>query len=278
MISRLFIIEPTNGLCNRLRAIASGYILAKHLKREFKIVWHATKDIGYAKFEHLFQNIELILDKMPAKSASVYTAGIRTEMGLLKEIMSDNNDIVILKQTGGNYKLPNMTIREFNTLKSEFYNCLKPIESIQQRITLFANKYKLDECTGVQIRRTDRKNITPPTEMFAIAIKRALTAKVFLTTDDPFELKKLKKNILKNIQIIMYQKKQYGRNNIMCVQEALIEWTILSMCKTIIYSQSSSFGYEACIPYKLGQSVELRQKREKTENEKRNLPQLIFNE
>lgn len=275
-MDRLYIVEPTNGLCNRLRAIASGFVIAKHLEREFKIVWNATKDIGYARFEDLFQNTDMIYNGDYNKDTSVYNAGIKTEVSLIKDICLDKHRIVTLKKSGGNYKIPTMSVERFNTIKSQFYNSLMPIQKIQQQINVFTKNINLDDYIGVQIRRTDRKRITPPTQMFAKAVQRKNIKKLFLSTDDPNESIILKNLLADNFEIMVYPKKQFGRESIECVQEALVEWILLTQCQSIIYSQSSSFGYEACIPRKLVHSLELRKKREKNENEKRNLPRLVF--
>lgn len=275
------IIEPTNGLCNRLRAMASGWILAKHLGRKFKVVWNATPDIGNAEFTDLFEKPNWLLPADSLGSVVVYTAGIKTEADVLAELCKNKSHTIVLKQTGGNYIPSGMTIERFNSLKSQFYNTLKPIPKINRKIQAFSKRYSLTDFVGVHIRRKDRKQFTPDTEMFARAIKRfddvEETSNILLCTDESTEFEKLKK--LCNSNIITYPKQQFNRNTIECVQDALVEWMLLSKCeKGIVYSHSSSFGYEACIvnkiPYTL--ALELRSTRQKTENEKRNLPKLVF--
>lgn len=274
---KYFIVEVSNGLCNRLRALASGWIFAKYLNREFKFKWNPTKDIGFANFKNLFKNKEFeITDEEYnhlSKNASTYTSGIKTEVVLVTPISLDDSDVVILKQTGGNYKHADMSIQEFNSLKSDFYKSLQPIDTIQDRINSFIANNALNTFVGVHIRRTDRKHITPSTEMFGLYINRIKAKQVFLCTDDKNEIDNLKKYV----KIIKYPKKIFNRNGKECVQEALIEWKLLSMCKLIVYSQASSFGYEACIPNKLCNSKELRKSRKKNDNEERNLPKLKFN-
>ena len=142
----LFIIQPINGLCNRLRAIASGWILSKQLNRTFKVYWETTPDIGGTKFTDLFEpmnwiiNIEPIewcLDdrkhNQPDTDICIYTAGRKTELSLLKDIYADTSQTIILQKTGGNYIPPGMSVSKFNTLKSEFYNSLK-------RVSVYSNQ------------------------------------------------------------------------------------------------------------------------------------------
>ena len=173
-----------------------------------------------------------------------------------------------------------MSIRKFNTLKSQFYNSLKPCACVQYKIDTFLEKERLDECLGVHIRRTDRSDITPDTAMFATAINRKLSKtpglSIFLCTDSASEISNINK--LTKANIITYPKKTFDRYSVECIQDALVEWKLLSMCDNVIYSQSSSYGYESCIPNKLSDSVELRKTRHRTDNETRNLPRLIFEE
>ena len=278
---KYFIVEVCNGLCNRLRAIASGWILANKLNRTFRLRWDPNKDIGGTHFQKLFKNEDLEISDKEYKRLSI-RAGVhtsqrlKTEIALMGEICLDESQVIILKKTGGNYRHPNMTLKEYNTLKSQFYNMLEPVEAVQKRIEIFSEKHNLDECIGVQIRRKDRKHITPPTETFGRYLSRLEDRFFFLCSDDRNEIQNLKKYTNSKVLIIAYPKMEYSTNTVMCIQEALVEWKLLSMCKSIVYSQSSSFGYESCIPNKLVNSKELRTKRERSDNEKRNLPPLIF--
>lgn len=276
------VIKPVNGLCNRLRSMASGWILATHLNREFKVIWEPSNDIGFAKFTDLFEYENWLLDQedIDLNDESCYTeytsgVGTVTEMNILSQICSNNTDMIILNKTGGNYKLEEMSLSEFNSLKSKFYQSLRPIRDIREKVKKFSNDNQLNNCLGVHIRRTDRRSFTPKTEMFAVAIKRHdAYKKVFLCTDDESEIKKLSVLISKNI--VTFPKKKYERNTIESVQEALLEWLLLGMCNDILFSHGSSYGYEACVCGKKGGAFEMRSVRDKTENERRNLPPLVF--
>ena len=171
-MTRTFIIVAVNGMCNRLRAIASGWILSQHLNREFKAIWNPTKDIGYSQFEDLFESEDWIIDSYISDDAKVYTAGIKTEMGLLEELCSDKSECIVLEQSGGNYIPPGMSIEQFNTLKNEFYNKLTPVSQVSKKVNKFIETNDLSVYLGVHIRRTDRKSLTPNTEMFGRAIER----------------------------------------------------------------------------------------------------------
>lgn len=285
---KILIVEPTNGLCNRLRAIASGWILSQKTNRTLRVLWNANKDIGYAHFYDLFEknknNEHLIIDdtfNTEHKQVSIYTAGIQTEVSLVPKIIDDHSDVVMLKQTGGNYTPLQISIKEFNNLKSEFYKSLIPAPDVTQKINDFMKKNELTSyetfknVLGVHIRKTDRKKFTPKTEVFADAVNRSHHSAILVCSDDPQEILKLQQ-LIKQKKILQINNCTFARDNIHDIKQALVEWTLLSKCERIVYSQSSSFGYEACIPNKLSKSIELRTTHKKTDNEKRNLPPLHF--
>jgi hypothetical protein len=272
-MTKILIIEPVNGLCNRLRAMASGWILAKHLDREFKVVWKDSKDIGYCKFEQLFEPVDFITHSVP-DSATVFVAGIKTEMSLLDQLCKCESECIYLQKTGGNYIAHGMDLKQFNNLKSEFYNSLVPVKDVASCVDRFLEKNNLEQYLGVHIRRTDRRSFTPETEMFARAIDRFKAKHVLLCTDDEKEREKLSK--LTSAKITMYPKKVFDRYTPASVKEALVEWLLLGRCSNIVFSHGSSYGYEACVYGKLQNALELRSKREKSDNEKRNLPDLKF--
>jgi len=276
MSPRKLLIEPVNGLCNRLRAIASGWILSLYLNREFAVIWNSTEDIGFTHFTDLFEKTDWLIDEHDIPNdCTIYVSGVTGEVSLIPKLCNDNSTTIFLKQTGGNYSPPNIDIQKYNTLKSHFYNTLIPVSDIITRIQAFSNKIDINTCLGVHIRRTDRKKITPNTDTFALAIKRVSNDNtIFLCTDDEREISNLK-NLIPN-KIVTYPKKRFARNTSEDVKEALIEWILLSRCNNMIYSHGSSFGYEACVCGKLKTALELRSKREKSDNEKRNMPVLTF--
>ncbi len=290
MASRYLIVYPCNGLCNRLRATASAYILSKYLNRQFLMCWEITSDIGGASFEQLFEPVQFSIDNDKVQelcsynSSTIYTCGRRTEIAILSDVCKDASNIVIIKQTGGNYMHPKMSIGEFNTQKNLFYtNYIKPIPEISQTIKEFYNNNELPGgCIGVHIRRTDRSYYTPVSDAFVSKVKQILETtninRVLLCSDDVKEIASFKTKLKSHdVSIVHYTKEYFGRDNVDAVRDAVIEWFLLGHCNIIVYSHSSSFGYEACILNKTTNGYELRSDNSKrTENEIRNLPPLRY--
>lgn len=284
--NKYLIIEPTNGLCNRLRAIASGYVLSQFLNWGFLIKWNPNKEVGYIELNELFSNIDHLLfttnittnitpNITPLKTITI--TKIYNEQTALDEIINSNTHVLLLN-SGGNFKHPNMSIATYQTLKHKFYKSLLLVKHINDIIYDFTKENFIKPIIGVQIRRTDRKTITPKTEMFAKKINSLSdqNKQIFLCTDDINEFKRLRDLIDSSIQIIQYPKQNFNRDSKFAIHEAIIDWYLLSMCETIIYSHGSSFGYEACIMGKRKNGFEMRKNKNKTENELRNLPILEF--
>lgn len=278
------VCEPTNGLCNRLRAIASGYVLASFLNAsflnasflnyDFYIEWNPTADIGYTNFSDLFTNSELLYHSNMEKSninklqiIKLQISKYYTENDAILDILTNiqntqnntqNNIVFWIANCGGNFKHPEMTIEQYNTTKTEFYKSLRPIISIEQTINNLCKNLIDGSIMGVQIRRTDRKFITPSTEKFAKKILQLIenqtyenqnkkNKKIFVCSDDPNEFLLLKNLLPPWIEITHYPLDNYDRNSPKNIQNALIDWYLLAHCNIILYSANSSFGYEACI-------------------------------
>lgn len=276
----LYLIEPTNGLCNRLRSIASGYIYSKRINRDFKVYWKSNADIGYCEFTDLFEPEDWLIDlqtynKMcDASSTTVYVASKRTELVYLSDIEKSKDEVVVLAKTGGNYWHPDMSITDYNREKSEFYNSLKPVKCVLDKVEQFIKQYDLSKYIGVHIRRGDRKDFTPKTDAFVTAIRSLNYMNVLLCTDDSSEYDILKEE-LPEYNIVQLSKSKFGRDDVDSIRDALVEWYLLGMCDYVIYSHSSSFGYEACVRTLKKKSIEMRSKKHKTSNELRNLPPIL---
>lgn len=281
--NKYLIIEPTNGLCNRLRAIASGYVLSQYLNWGFLIKWNPSKEVGYIELNEIFSNIDHLLftsnitTNITTKITTITITKIYNEQTALDEIINTNTNI-LLTNSGGNFKHPNMSIATYQTLKHKFYKSLVLVKHISDIIYDFTKENFTKPIIGVQIRRTDRKTITPKTEIFAKKINSFSDQykQIFLCTDDINEFERLRELVHSSIKIIQYPKQNFNRDSKFAIHEAIIDWYLLSMCETIIYSHGSSFGYEACIMGKRENGFEIRKNKNKTDNELRNLPILEF--
>ena len=286
---KYLVVYPCNGLCNRLRAIASGYILAQQLGRQFLLCWEPTPDIGTASFTDLFESQPYLVDSdtVTAMCASTdfksYVCGRQTESAVLADVCKDTSSIIVIRKSGGNYHHPSMSTGKFNSMKSTFYKSLTPVGELQDIISRYSDMVPKGSI-GVHVRRTDRSCFTPATSVFVSKIKQLMgktpVTTVFICSDDNQEIANIANGIGSLVKTVTYDKRKFARDDVDSVKEAVIEWSILAHCTSIVFSHSSSFGYEACIVNRVSKlnAHELRSDSKRTENEKRNLPLLIYDD
>jgi hypothetical protein len=123
-------------------------------------------------------------------------------------------------------------------------------------IDMHTRYFEGNDVVGVHIRRTDHLSFIKkdprrvcPTGFFIEAIERILKknfkTKFFLATDDKEEEWRIKQ-VFRNA-IIVYDKKSVVRDTKPGMQDALVDWLLLSKTSRIISSYASSFSEEAGI-------------------------------
>ena len=254
------ILEPINGFGNRLRAMASGAVLANALGRDFYVDWQ--KDDG--KF--YVPSLDQVFAHTPGFEISSeltdpgneYAGGHQGEQRLLSEIVKNSADTIRIK-AGGLFIASGVSEKEYNRAKSDFYNKLQFHPDIVQTVDNFQKRYFSNQkVLGVHIRRTDRSKYTGPTRAFIEKIKQ-LSGKyqvIFLCTDDKHEEVNIQRHV-KGIKVVSYPKYTMGRTNQDEFRDAVIDWLLLSRTDRILFSKGSSFGYEACFPKRLRGSLEI---------------------
>ncbi len=189
----MLIIQPSGGLCNRMRVINSGRELARRRKEKLLVLWYLCPELN-CPFESLFQpvtdpdikiiNIRSLYD--PRKLFYQLTASQRF-----------GNDDILQNKTDG-------TLHEdfFRSLKRNVYlftwehfypvsdySLYRPAPALQERIDSFTREFA-PRCTGVHIRRTDNAVSMgkSTTEQFIAEMEKELSlhpeTRFFLATDD----------------------------------------------------------------------------------------------
>lgn len=266
------IIEPINGLGNRFRAMASGYILALALGRTLKVLWkseNGPKNAWYVPpanviFEELLPNFlnpnefEITDDET---SIDTFAGGYGGEQRLLPQICNSTKKIVHIK-AGGIFKPDTMKISDYNNIKSLYYKSL--INYIKPSILNNSHNFHGQKVLGVHIRRGDRKQYTAPTKLFVQKINKLIRnskfKKLFICTDDQQEIEYIRNNV-KGIPIVCRQEQDtttttttrgaVTRETDQDFMDALADWLSLSTTDCILISKGSSFSYEACFLKKI---------------------------
>lgn len=246
------ILIPTQGFCNRLRAIASTYVLSKFLNTDFYVIWNPEEccnidcgEIFMTKFNSI--NLEEIKNKNYFYNPNIHT-----------NIILNNNDIYkldyLIIQGGHEFKHPNMSLYDFIKEKNIFYKSLKFTKSVRNIVNefLMLNGTKIGIHYRDYIKKYDeadgRKfNEESPIEIFIEKMKNILKnnpkASFFISTNSDESLNKFK-SIFPNIIHINNQSNE--RNDKNSIIQAVANVILLSKCKFIIGTHMSSFSDEAC--------------------------------
>lgn len=254
------VLIPTQGFCNRLRAISSAHILAKFLNTKCFIIWE--KEIGCnCELENiLLTKFETINISEVKKLNYFFNPNIHTNDVLINKSICFNLDYLVI-QGGHEFKHPDQSITSFLNEKHKFYKSLEFSNYINDRIESIVDK-KLNnrDFIGVHFRdfitnhdtadAYDFTKVSTPEafmEIFNLLIKTQPKTKIYLSTNSDRIIKIVKNNI-KNFEnhIIMVDDNNKSRESNEGILDAVVDLLILSKSKYIIGTVSSSFSDEAC--------------------------------
>lgn len=254
------VIIPTQGLCNRLRAIASAYVLAKYLKTEMYMIWNP-EECCNCEFNDLFTNnfpsidLNIIKDKKYLFDPRIHTERILNDLASLE--LEDLDYIVI--EGGHEFKSPNVSEKDFVLAKSNFYNNLTCVDSIEQYVSNFiSNQFNQDSLIiGVHFRnfikkydRADGRDFSrdSPIESFINRIKEInetnIKCQFYLSSNSEDAIKMIKQSV-PTANFIVETNSSLNRNSKIGIQHALQSLIIMSKTQYIIGTYMSSFSDEA---------------------------------
>lgn len=247
----MIIIKPLGGLCNRIRAIASAFFLAKDLNKKLIIIWNKDRYLG-CKFRDLFEPIDDVkvietsslfnLSRLSKINYTYFKYRVKAYKYIDDEIIRKNKYNIEIE------KLNNDKVIFIETCYS-FYqytnlNLFKPIQEIKQSVDEIT-KFFDENIVGVHIRRGDNiKSIEKSKSSEFInamnfEIEKCKDVKFFLATDSPLEEERLKKKYKNRI---ITNKKEFKRNSLMGMQDAVVDLLCLSETNKIFASYNSSFS------------------------------------
>jgi hypothetical protein len=263
------IVYPRNGLANRLRTLASSSIMAGYSGRKLFVNWVPSGECNI-EWSELFLN--------PIESCSLPLSAFHIGVNLYDDSiipMSWCKDVPRLSMPGEsdtiavhtcrNFQPEGMSNEAYAEAKSLFYRNLRPTHTVQKTVSDMQKQY-FDGCDiiGIHIRRKDHLSflkkdhrLVCPTELFIEAMETILRmnpeAKFFLATDDKREEKFIRQ--LFPGAVIVYEKEGGGRNTTSGMQNALVDWLLLSKTSGIIASYASSFSVEAAMVHGIKTNV-----------------------
>jgi len=253
------IVYLKNGLANRLRALASANILAEYTGRKLFVNWTPSKVCNVEWLDLFLNQLESCLIPLSDFQVGItlYDDSVipRSLSQEIRMLLVCDEPYQIAVHTCHNFQPEEMTSEAYAVAKSSFYRNLRPVEIVQKTIDDMQKcHFNGSDVIGVHIRRNDHlkylqkdHRLACPTSMFVEAIENSLHAnpgaKFFLATDDKKEEMHIRR--LFPGAVIVYEKESVSRDTKKGMQDALIDWMLLSKTSRIIAPYMSSFSVEA---------------------------------
>lgn len=242
----MLIIQPSGGLCNRIRVINSARVLAGRRGEALIVLWYACPELN-CSFEDLFlpvkdftiHNIRSLKD--PRKL--FYQLRARQRLGN-DDILRNKTDGILHEDFFRSLKDPVYLFTWEHFYPSSDYSCYVPAPALNTRIQALTASFG-PRCVGVHIRRTDNAVSMgkSTTEQFVALMKRELDThpetSFFLATDDMAEERNLRE--IFPGKIISNPNRTLDRNSVSGMHDALLDLYGLAATKKLIGSYWSSF-------------------------------------
>ncbi|KAK9809849.1 hypothetical protein WJX72_000335 [[Myrmecia] bisecta] len=261
---RLMYVQPYGGLGNRLRAVASALTESKSRGFDVRIVWQAHELTAFnAEWSDLFSGPELPFATWPGGSTDPMEAKCQ-----MHDIETPAHFASIASKRS-NWKMingrPTLCVRTLRWLCSQnprfthwFYPLVKPSPRVAELMETFKEEVRWNTGTqwiGVHIRRTDlplagkRAADVLPLSTYKDIVKVLLSfpyswdhnVRIFLATDDPAAEEDFRLSFPDKVFTYRKDWKSAHRDNLAGMLHGLADLMLLSQCKVILGTYSSSF-------------------------------------
>lgn len=249
---KTIIVQPTGGLCNRMRTIASAVQLSQKLNCKIKVLWVKDPTLN-APFNSLFDGFPYPVIETTESSFSHRLFSLIYKR--IKHYMLLDQKWIENKARGKDESLWINEIKDKNIYieacsdiykDSGVYDIFKPKSSIQNKVISNCSEF-----IGLHIRRSDNEMSIKysPTKLFLDVIEKEIAkdsaVKFYLATDDLQEEKTISERF--GDRIFTYKKRSVDRNTEVGIVDAMIDLTNLASCRKIYGSYYSSFSDVAAI-------------------------------
>lgn len=251
--NRVIIIEPLEGLCNRMRALDSAIAFSHKIQRPLKVVWRMDTRLNcplgdlFEYTEAFGQVVELAyhgqLDRLRRRarialiqvSKGVYISQKKTDDFIARQRSFEelNRFQTIYISTWEHFYPSNSLLRNF-----------VPISPLLSEINAITEDR--GDMIGVHIRRSDhgpsveRSPLRRFVELMEAEILLDPQVRFFLATDSPQDEELLLEHFPD--RIISHPKTSLDRGNPRAIQDAVIDLYCLAACRKLIGSYWSSFS------------------------------------
>jgi effector-binding domain-containing protein len=256
------VVIPTQGLCNRLRAIASAYILSQHYCSSFYMIWNP-EECCRCEFKDLFENVFQTIDLQEVKKTKyVFNPNVHTEH-MIRELSTESTQLdldFIIIQGGHEFKDTNMDEERFVAEKTMFYKSLVCLPHIEDYVSSLTSRWNNShqKIVGVHFREFVEKydqadgrvfSTISPMESFLETMRQIHTNNpniIFFVTSNSVKALGLFQDQFPPENLLIESDNEFSRNSVKGIQTALQSLLVLSRTQFIVGTRMSSFSDEAC--------------------------------
>lgn len=252
----MIIIQPSGGLCNRMRVINSACVLAKKKKTKLVVLWYNCAELN-CPFESLFQPVDEIkiinINSLKDPRKLFYQLIAKQRFGN-DDILNNKTDGVLHDDFYQRLKDPVYIFTWEHFYPSDDYHLYVPATALQKRIDEIISQFG-KRCVGVHIRRTDNAVSMgkSTTEQFIAEMEKELAeypeSRFYLATDDMAEETLLRSRFPG--KIMSNQNRTLDRNSVTGMHDALLDLYCLASTDKLIGSYWSSFTDIAADMFKI---------------------------
>jgi hypothetical protein len=243
-------VLPEGGLCNRLRVVASSWLLAQRAGQPMTVLWNRAPDFN-ARFDALFETAGLpfaVREGVTMNKATRALARSREWWSRLAGLRVLGEAATAPGRFDLERELPGLRGRDvFVHTNSRLaaapgmFDIFLPTGEAATR--LLPLRERLAHSVGVHVRRTDNTKAAAVSTLshFITRMKAAQAPGLgfFVATDEPQVLQQLRAEF--GDAVWEYPKRAYARNDPLAIVDALVDLTALAACRQLIGSYWSSF-------------------------------------
>jgi len=243
-------VLPEGGLCNRLRVVASSWLLAQRADQPLTVLWNRAPDFN-ARFDALFETQGL---PFAVREGATMNRPLRA-LARSREWWARLLGVRVLGEAAtepGRFDLE----RELPALRGRdvfvhtnsrlafapgMFDLFRPTGEAAARLQPL--RERLAHSVGVHVRRTDNTKAAAVSTL-AHFVERMRAAQepglsFFVATDEPQVLRELQAQF--GDAVWEYPKRAYARDDPQAIVDALVDLTALAACRRLIGSYWSSF-------------------------------------
>lgn len=246
-------LQPTGGLCNRLRAIAAAkaFVRLHNLTRKITVLWVLGGELN-CRYDQLFEEDEE-LNFIHYDSAKKFPSGRAVMLGLKRKFFCK-----YLEGVDGPERLDPWIDRlqkgKDVWIKTSYQFIASPIDYSffhpkKRYVKKAADLVKSENVVGIHIRRGDNRSSIKesPLILFENKMREELnenpSALFFIATDSPEDEDRLKSRF--GSSVVFQPNKDLRRDSPQGIQDALVDLLCLARCRKIYGSFWSSFSQVA---------------------------------